>query len=137
MITSWIKIVRFASSTDRSTTNMQDAAQAQEALVLSLQLSAFGVPSGAKPGSTEASGRLEDVRRLLDISTSSKSEDMRGIIQGWFSSINASADSYPPRAAAGYVMGRVVTRHKYRSHHMKQIQMQQIQRKEGVAGQQC
>jgi hypothetical protein len=78
MITSWIKIVRFPTSSDSRTTNMPDAAQAQEAPVLSLKFSGFVVPSGTKSGPTEASSGLEDARRLLDISTSSNSEDMRG-----------------------------------------------------------
>lgn len=56
---------------------MPDAAQAQEPLLLSLEFSASVIPGGTKPGSTEASSGLEDARRLLDISTSSNSEDMR------------------------------------------------------------
>ena len=55
-------------------TNIPDAAQAQEAVVPSRKL----VSSGTESGSTEASGGLEDARRLLDISSSSISEDMGG-----------------------------------------------------------
>jgi hypothetical protein len=60
----------------RTTTNMPDAAQVQEAVVPSLKSSAF-VVSGTGPGSTEASSELEDARRLSDKSSSSTAEDMR------------------------------------------------------------
>jgi hypothetical protein len=59
---------------------MPDAAHDQEAVVLSLTLSGY-VASGTKSGSTEASSGLEDARRMLDISTSSYCEDMRGASQ--------------------------------------------------------
>lgn len=65
------------STDNRSrTTNMPDAAQVQAAVVPSLTSSGF-VASGTGPGSTEASSRLEDARRLPDKSSSSSAEDMR------------------------------------------------------------
>jgi hypothetical protein len=68
------------SGDGRTTTNMTDAAQDQEAVVLSLIFSGY-VATDTKPGSTEASSGLEDARGLLDISSSSNSEDMRGVIR--------------------------------------------------------
>jgi hypothetical protein len=59
---------------------MPDAAQAQEAVVFSLGFSGYEAVR-TKTGSTETSSGLEDARLLLDRSSSSIAEDMRGEVQ--------------------------------------------------------
>ena len=80
MITSWIKIRQDAHQGDsrrKVATYMPDAAQAHEAVVFSPGY----VAVRTKLGSTEASSGLDDARLLLDRSSSSISEDMRGEAQ--------------------------------------------------------
>ena len=61
----------------RTSTNMLDATQVQEAVMPSLKSSGLVVVSGTGLGFTEASSGLEDARRLSDKSSSSNAADMR------------------------------------------------------------
>jgi hypothetical protein len=90
---------------------MPDAAQAQVAVVFSLGLSEYEAVR-TKLGSTEAS--LEDVRPLLDRSSSSIAEDMRGEVQLSWRRVGTwpAADSHIATRQSRQGGVNVVTRHK-------------------------